>query len=77
MSYLGGTTVLGVKVVTRCLLYRNDHSHFQSPHANELGQLIANNILTGKKPEIRSQIDLTKELYHGENLEVTWSARER
>ena len=33
---------------------------FRSLHANILGQLVPNNLPTGKKAEMSSQIDLTK-----------------
>ena len=45
---------------------RNNPGRFRIPHDNVLGRLAPNNLPTGKKAEIKLQIDLIKEaLYHG------------
>ena len=50
---------------------RNDPGRFRIPHANVLGQLAPNKLPTGNKAEIRSHIDLIKEVLHHGTDEVS------
>ena len=60
--------VLGGTIVTPI---RNDHGHFQNPHANVLGRLVLICLPRRKKAEMRPWVDQTNVAHHGEIREVS------